>query len=537
MHNLIIVDRLRSNYPKIKQYIKESGLDLNIIATVPNAREAEAIIRQQNIDLIIADDNLHGKTGLQLFNENHEAYPHLHMILFADYNRFNNTKELLSGGQIDYLFKPVRQNDVLKALIQMNHMINESKLRRQEQSMLRETYETNIEVFKDRFLINLIHGHIDNDIQILDQLNYFGIPHSTTYTVGVMKIDEYRKYQLALDEDEKQFLIFKAHNTVRNYLNLHELGFCFINRFDEICFIMTGEPDHEALMDHCYEIQESLQDSLNLRGTLGLGNTYSRPTFISVSYNQARAALGHNFYLGSGTVIHISYVAQESDLAYYYPRSQEQRMIEDTVNGNATSALKILEKLYQALSLVESLSKHYFSLLVIDILVNINRTAAENDVSIEGFFKDYVRLNEINSIHSCGQAHDYLRDAIKSICDYQNGHRESHKASLLNDIMSYVSTYYANKISLKRAAEYLKTTPIYLEKIIFNEYEKSFYDYCMYIRLNKAKELLKTTTYSTTEVAAKIGFNNTEYFSAIFKQHIHMSPSEFRHQARHNKNL
>lgn len=537
MHNLIIVDSQPANHPKIRQYIKDSGLELKILATVQTAAEAEAILKSDTVDLIIADDALKGKTGLQLFNENHDAYPNLYMILLADYNRFNNTKELLSGGQIDYLFKPVRKNDVIKSLIQMTHMINEGKKHHSEQVILRENYETSMDVFKDRFLINLIHGHIDSDLQITDQFTYFGISYKTSYVVGVMKIDEYRKYQLVLDEDEKQFLIFKAHHAIHNYLTHKNLGFCFINRFDEICFVITEEDRPEALMDHCYAIQETLHDLLNLRGTIGLGNTYSRPSFISVSYNQARAALGHKFYLGSGSVIHISYVAKESEMAYYYPRSQEQLMIENTVNGDSAMALSILKNLYQALSLVESLSQHYFPLLVIDVLVNINRTASENDVSIEGFFKHYIRLNEINDLKSPTEAYKYLEDAITHICNYQNDHRKIHNNQLLNDIEYYVTTYYANKISLKRAAEYLKTTPFFLEKLIFNKYEQSFYDYCMTIRLDKAKEFLRTTTYSTGEVALKIGFNNTEYFSAIFKQHSHMSPSEFRHQSRFNKHL
>lgn len=537
MNNVIIVDRQKSNQLKIRQYVRESGLDMKVVGEVTDAGSAEAILRREKVDLIIADDTLQGRTGFQLYNDNVETYPGLHMILFTDYSRFNNTKELLSGGHIDYLFKPVRKNDVVKSLMQIDHLINEGKVRQHEQTLLREHYETSMEVFKDRFLINLIHGHISDDLQITEQLTYFNIPHSDIYTVAVMKIDEYRKYQLALDEDEKQFLIFKAQSTIRNYLDMHELGFCFINRYDEICFIITEEDNPEPLMDHCYAIQELLQETLNLRGTIGLGNTYSRPTFISVSYNQARAALGHNFYLGSGSVIHISYVAKTHDLAYYYPRNQEQRMIEATVNGNTSLALTILQKLYQALSLVDELPAHYFSLLVIDILVNINRTAAENDASIENFFKSYVRLNEINDIDSSEKAYEYLKDAIRGISDYQNNLRERSQEQLLDDIMYYVSTYYANRISLKRAAEYLKTTPAYLERLIMDRHDKSFFDYCMFIRLSKAKELLRTTKFSTGEVAAQIGFNNTEYFSAIFKQHIHMSPSEYRHQSRFDKNL
>ncbi len=534
MHRLIIVDRQRSNHLKIRRYVEESGLEFEVVGEYTNAEDAQNALAQATIDLVIADDALPRKNGLQIYLDNNEAYPHMHMILFTDYNRFNNTRETISDGRIDFLFKPVRRNDVVKSLIQMNNIIEDGKSRTQAQSELRQTYEDHIEVFKDRFLINLIHGHLEGDLVILDQFDYFGLKHGEDYSVGILKIDEYRKYQLALDEDEKQFLIFRALNVVTTYLDSHKIGLCFINRYDEICLLITETMSKEALFDHCYLIQEQLSELLSLRATIGLGNTYSRPSFISVSYGQARAAVKHNFYLGLGSVIHINYVAKDTDLAYYYPRDSEQQMIEHVVNGNEKAALKILHQLFQALSIVTTLQPHYFSLLVIDVLVNINRTASENNVSIENFFKDYIRLNEINEIISAQMAYDYLESTLADICKYQSKHRVTKQTELIDQIFAYVSTYYANKISLKRAAEYLGTTPSYLEKLIYQKYDKSFYDYCMFVRLSKAKELLRTTTYSTAEVANTIGFNNTEYFSAIFRQHNHMSPSQYRHQSKYD---
>lgn len=537
MHQLIIVDRQRSNHMKIRKYLEETDLEYTIVAEVTSAEDAENVLKENPIDLIIADDTLPRKSGLQLYIDNKEAYNGLHMILFTDYNRFNNTRDTYTDGRIDYLFKPIRRNDVVKSLMQMDKLILDFDRRKQEQFLLRESYDANLEVFKDRFLINLIHGHVEDDLQILDQLDYFKIPHGTSYVVGVMKIDEYRKYQLALDEDEKQFLIFKALNVINNYLDSHNLGFSFINRYDEICYIITVELDDEVLFDHCYAIQDVLMERLSLRGTIGLGHTYSRPSFISVSYEQARAAINHNFYLGLGSIIHIDYVAKDTDLAFNYPSYQEHYMVDHVVNGNANEAIAILDKLFQALRLANTLPRHYYSLLIIDILVTINRRAAESNVSIENFFKHYLQLNEINAISTADEAQDYLKKALMDICKYQEEKRGENKEKLLEEILNYVSSYYANKISLKRAAEYLKTTPQYLESLIYQRYDKTFFDYCMFVRLSKAKELLRTTNYTTTEISAQIGFNSSEYFVAIFRQQVHMSPSEYRHQSKFNPDL
>jgi two-component system response regulator YesN len=262
--------------------------------------------------------------------------------------------------------------------------------------------------------------------------------------------------------------------------------------------------------------------------TIALGRGYEKPTQIATSYYQARAALRHSFYLGYGSIIHINYVAKSTDLAYDYPREKEQLMIYEAVNGHLESALKLLDQIVTTPDPLQTLAENYYPMYITDILVNINRTAVESGISIKGFFKSYIRLNEINAISSAKVAHDYLKDALTQICKFQLLQLQKDQQRLLHELKSYVHTYYANKISLRRASQYLRTTPQYLERIIYQSEGQNFYDFCMNVRLTVAQDLLKTTTDSTAEIAAKIGFSNPEYFSAIFKQQFHMLPSTYR---------
>ena len=47
-------------------------------------------------------------------------------------------------------------------------------------------------------------------------------------------------------------------------------------------------------------------------------------------------------------------------------------------------------------------------------------------------------------------------------------------------------------------------------------------------RVNKAKRLLTSTTYSISQIAARCGFENLYYFSNSFKKHTGISPSQYR---------
>lgn len=67
----------------------------------------------------------------------------------------------------------------------------------------------------------------------------------------------------------------------------------------------------------------------------------------------------------------------------------------------------------------------------------------------------------------------------------------------------------------------------------FREYFKLIYgmppnQYLIYLRINRAKELLESTSLSVNEISRQLGFAYTCYFSRIFKSKTGLSPSEYQ---------
>ena len=60
------------------------------------------------------------------------------------------------------------------------------------------------------------------------------------------------------------------------------------------------------------------------------------------------------------------------------------------------------------------------------------------------------------------------------------------------------------------------------------QFGMGFSEYVNGKRLEKAKELLETTSLSVRDVAITVGFSEANYFSRLFKQNLGMSPTEFR---------
>ena len=52
--------------------------------------------------------------------------------------------------------------------------------------------------------------------------------------------------------------------------------------------------------------------------------------------------------------------------------------------------------------------------------------------------------------------------------------------------------------------------------------------YMIWRRIGEAQTLLCITKYPVTQVATMVGYDNTNYFSSLFKKMVEMKPKEYR---------
>ena len=67
--------------------------------------------------------------------------------------------------------------------------------------------------------------------------------------------------------------------------------------------------------------------------------------------------------------------------------------------------------------------------------------------------------------------------------------------------------------------------------IFSQEMGVTFTEYLTELRMNRAKELLRTTQMRSSDIAYAVGYNDPHYFSYLFKKHTGMTPRDFRKEA------
>ena len=110
----------------------------------------------------------------------------------------------------------------------------------------------------------------------------------------------------------------------------------------------------------------------------------------------------------------------------------------------------------------------------------------------------------------------------------------SHEA--VTKVMEHLKSHYAETLSLDTLSQLVDYTPQYLSNLFSNEVGMSIQEFLQRLRMEEACKLLTNTTLSMAEVAAAVGYQDTRYFSKIFRRYQVMSPKEYRKAAEiHNK--
>ena len=98
----------------------------------------------------------------------------------------------------------------------------------------------------------------------------------------------------------------------------------------------------------------------------------------------------------------------------------------------------------------------------------------------------------------------------------------------ISPALHYIETNYTSEtISLPYLAQLCGISEPHMRKLFNSACSVSPSVYIRHMRLNYAKELLRTGEYSVTTAALMAAFNNTTYFAREFKKATGVSPNKY----------
>ena len=109
-------------------------------------------------------------------------------------------------------------------------------------------------------------------------------------------------------------------------------------------------------------------------------------------------------------------------------------------------------------------------------------------------------------------------------------HREFNYDTVRQVLRVISENYIDPDLDLERVARELAVSSAYLSRILNQQVGVNFRRLLRQIRIEEAKRMLASRQFSVKEVAARVGFSDSHYFSRSFRELTGLSASEYRSQ-------
>lgn len=214
-------------------------------------------------------------------------------------------------------------------------------------------------------------------------------------------------------------------------------------------------------------------------------------------------------------LFHTNLICCEKDLIFY------QKYLKPLITASTSEALLISENSYASFQYSSYLTKNYLQI--------------RND-----FLGAYHLLSNYELARSTTFGVEFtIRNYLSNICIFllNSAIKESKIASTISTIdtcrfkemLNFIEKQYQKQIHLKDIAASANISSRECLRCFHKITKTSPIQYLQNYRLSRSSLLLSNEPYKTvTEIAYSCGFQSSSYFTKIFRQHFHVSPTEYK---------
>ena len=174
-------------------------------------------------------------------------------------------------------------------------------------------------------------------------------------------------------------------------------------------------------------------------------------------------------------------------------------------------------------------SKPFCQYLMLSARFTAARFAASLGVGQREAFASLGCLDLVGRNVTAADLKRYFSSILLRMAELRDQASSSQCRSLLKQAVAYIDSHYTEEsLSLNQVAREVNISANYLSAVFSQEIGATFTEYVTGKRMDRAKELLRTTDKRSGEVAAAVGYKDPHYFSFLFKKTQGCTPRDYR---------
>jgi AraC-like DNA-binding protein/mannose-6-phosphate isomerase-like protein (cupin superfamily) len=141
-------------------------------------------------------------------------------------------------------------------------------------------------------------------------------------------------------------------------------------------------------------------------------------------------------------------------------------------------------------------------------------------------YQDTYDQKITDTYYASAKAYEFIMECYRFI---RNIEKATNGFSLqITVALSFIQTHYHEPITLDEIAAISGFSRYYFIKQFQHQLNMTPVQYLTKIRIQKAAELLRSTSSSVTDIATQVGYANANYFNKVFRKAVGVSAGTFR---------
>jgi len=509
MRKIFLVDDEIIVREGIRQCIDWTHEGFEYCGDASDGEMALPLIEQHCPDIVITDIKMPFMDGLELSRILKEKMPDVKIIILSGHDEFEYAREALKIQINEYCLKPLSAIDLLEVLHKVSAKIDQEETERKLLSDLKNQAMQTVTFTREKFLIALCEGRYSTAKAIKKALDLDIALVANVY------------YTLVLQYATKEM------SAVEELLNQYP-HIRFNKSSNEIVFIMKGESRTDlewqasSVRDRLVEITKLYPDySLNF----SMGKVQDRIQGIPLSFAEAEQEKSYNLIykysleLNGDDEKNESHRFDRKDLTSFLKLGNKDGIVDFCLSYSA----------YLKDSKIHT--PFYFYYFLMDFTTTIKLYIKEVD-------KDYLTILDtmksleltVKEINHYRLVVDYMETMLTIIFEAREHSISKYSRTIEKTKEFIIRNHHDSQLSLQTLAKQVNVSASYLSHMFSQETGQTLIEFLTMIRIERAKELLKTTDDKTYEIAYKVGFSDSHYFCHLFKKWTGMTTKKFKSQ-------